>query len=142
MCLETADRKEITDKIKKSIGKDGIKVYKVVQLHSSKRYPLYQRTQTPFEVGINEAFITTRIKLGSYHAETYQSGFHFWLKRKDAKDGLRGSDRIRLKIIECIVKKSWITATGMNEMYYDTIEKKMMLGKTIVASKAIFPKEE
>lgn len=139
MCLETVDKKEVTDKIKKLIGKNGIKVYKMVAKSISRYYPLYQNTHIPFGAGRSEAFITTRIKSGKDRREDYQAGYHFWFKKEDAEKCKMRANRCCLKVIECTVKKSWITATGMNEMHYDTTEKKRVFGKTIVAKKAIFP---
>lgn len=147
MCLRTIDKLKRVKKIKDAIGRDGIKVYKVVHIGHDAYYPLHQNTGCPFKEGRDEA--VTINKILSYSSDKfYQAGFHFWVKVADAKKHLKDLNTSRARaclnwnmnqgpfqIIECIVKKSWITSTGR-----DITTK----GKhaAIVAKKAIFPKFE
>lgn len=140
MCMETVDKIRITDKLRDTITEDGMKVYKVVEIHEGNNitqyYPVYRQTHTPFREGTNAALITGITTAGKEH---YLSGFHFWLRKKDAINNQRGM-MANTVVIECIVKKAWVTSTGQNEMFFDVIERRTMKGKTIIAKKAIFPK--
>ena len=78
----------------------------------------------------------------------YRAGFHFWIHRKDAQKVLENikwsqkrhkstlldqfQNEVEIKIITCIVKKSWINVMGI-----DTTAGEQ--AKAIVAEKAIFP---
>ena len=89
----------------------------------------------PFEEGINEANTSEKIEVWESHLSThnyksYSSGFHFF---KDKKAAEQAYNPEKLKVIKCIVKKSWITAVGEQHM---TGTKSTV----IVAKKAIFPK--
>lgn len=136
MCLRTIDKKEETDKIKKSIPPKGLKVYKVVEVGNyyncrGKYYPLFQWTHIPFEEGIDEAKTNYMINIKN---SCYKSGFHFWMTKDAAEWARNAMPTRRTIIIECIVKKEWIICTGQNDVV-DGVTR-----ETIVASKAIFPK--
>ena len=67
----------------------------------------------------------------------YQSGFHFWQRKKDAlkykKSVFRNKDHIcHMEIIECQINKKDITAVGKETMFSK--------GIVFVTDKAIFPK--
>lgn len=76
--------------------------------------------------------------------DIYQAGFHFFLKKEDAEEYkkwlVKGGWQFlnsNTKVIECKIKKSWITATGKNILQIDYTGPHY--GKTIVTKKAIFP---
>lgn len=157
MCLDSKmivkERKEVTDEI----GDDGISVYKVVGIDDEGYYPPVKYTKTPYANGINEA-VKTQLNISHKHRDHYQTGFHFYMTREIAcqylkymeylvadhhnsvleqseKDGERF--HLKYKVIECKVKKSWITMVGRKvSRQWGQPE------VVIVAKKAIFPKFE
>lgn len=139
MCLNSVDTTEVQDKFKNSIPEDGLTVYKVVEVKYGKYYPIYKRYEIMFKEGINEAYIETVILAirGDYN-EYYQSGFHFWLTKKTAKESLNNMVEIHIgklsfTIIECKVKKEWIETIGKNIVRFG------LTARAIVAKYAIFP---
>lgn len=144
MCLKLLNSERKTKELKDSIPPEGLKVYKVVCKRNNEDYPLYQNMFTPFVKGRNKADTTDMITMTSLHNVSYQAGFHFWLNKKDAKEHKKVLTEKepyyiagRIAIIECMIKKSWITDTGENEIFVNRNEK--MMGKTVVTDKAIFP---
>lgn len=150
MCLNSFLPKEEQKKIKDRIKKGGRKVYKVVGIRNGKYYPLCQNIEIAYKEGANEAQTTERLYPLHYSTGRYNSGYHFWDSRETAEDlldflleldcrnGLNSSVfQGEYKIIECIVKKSWITTIGMDSKCRDA---GYYSGICIVAKKAIFPK--
>lgn len=146
-------------KIKDKIGKEGLKVYKVVVVRSGKYYPPYKNTRKSYAEGINKAEmsaidfpvflygekasaegIKNRVIWGS--GGKYQAGFHFLLSKRKAQTLFKRMssfyNEFKFEMIECIVKKEWITTVGTEEVYkiYDN----KVYATIIVAKKAIFPK--
>ena len=146
MCLKfKCDRKTRIEKLK-DVGREGVKVYKVVADSIS-----YQEYSAPYQWikyhnGINHASCHKLHLSNIGLTGTYQSGFHFFLRRKDA-EGLKryfelsqSSTRRMTRIIECIVKKSWITDIGFEVAYDDNGYIDIQNAtEVIVAKKAIFP---
>ena len=136
MCLNSVKSDTILNKIKDTIPEDGLKVYKVVEVKDDKYHPLYQNRYISFAEGENRAY--TRLNIMAFTMEYYRSGFHFWLKKEDANRNCTILCRTyrynfkKFKVIECIVKKEWITAVGKNTLCEN-------LRTAIVACKAIFP---
>jgi len=144
MCLKTLSSKKEINEFKKTIGPKGITVYKVVRKEDGKYHPLFKYAFIPFKLGLNKANITEKIELGDWLEEgnqTYQSGFHFWVNKKNAENNKKWLKNTynnewcsdSYEVIECIIKKSWITYMGMNHM------KDNLYGQTVVTNKAIFP---
>lgn len=153
MCLdskmEPKERKEIIN----NIGKDGITVYKVVGVTSKGYYPPASHTLERYKNGMNEA-IQTEVEAGRDSTDLYQAGFHFYQTKEDAEryleymeDLVRNSYkavsrevdyhneifRKKYKVIECTVKKSWITMIGRQANSHSSS------ATVIVVKKAIFP---
>ena len=147
MCLREIDSKNKTKKIKDTIGRNGIKVYKIVHIGRDAYYPLHYQLNVSFKEGKDEAKI--KKKIHSYGCDKdYQAGFHFWMKKATAKRHLERLNKAKkqqtlswqmnqgpYKIIECIVKKSWIMTTGKDIVDYNH-------HAAIVTRRAIFPKFE
>lgn len=147
MCLKKTNSLDKTKKFKDAIGRNGIKVYKVVHIGCNVYYPLHQKTSIFFKEGKDIA--NTDKKIYAYGSDSdYQAGFHFWINKTSAKKHLRRLNYNRkhdtlswimsqgpFKVIECVVKKSWITATGEDGLSCE-------LKAVVVTSKAIFPKFE
>ena len=149
MCLMTTLAKNEKDKILRNITKNGKKVFKVVRVVDGKYYPLFQYHDIPFEEGPMEAIQKEKICMDWYaDYKEYKAGFHFWIHRKDAQKVVENIKRSQkrhrhtlleqfqnnagIRIITCIVKKSWINVMGNDATAgYE--------GKAIVAKKAIFP---
>jgi outer membrane receptor for ferric coprogen and ferric-rhodotorulic acid len=140
MCIEyklTTDKKK---KILDKIGREGIKVYKIVRHGDWGHYPIYRNKQTPYEEGVNTA---QRIQIVSWDAVSYMSGFHFYMNKYAAKMTLKYEwedmdDGYQYKIIECIVKKSWVTTIGEEYIFNDD-GRYQDLTQVIITKKAIFP---
>lgn len=149
MCLDTRLPSKEKNEITKDITKNGLTVYKVVRTINGRYYPLFNNIDMPFEEGTMEADTTAVITIGQWvEVGKYKSGFHFWLNKKDAttvaekilikqkENGYELREQFRnteITIIQCIVKKSWITLFGM-----DTTNN--ISAEALVAKKAIFPK--
>lgn len=150
MCLRTNVSPKVRKELLKNITKDGMKVYKVVGAAFGKYYPLIKNKHMAFAKGQMKADDSVKIDFSDHlwgsRNSTYDSGFHFFTNRGTAESLLREIKKLRktnslnpsytrkkCKIIECIVKKSWITKIGP-----DGITNKSN-GMTIVAKKAIFP---
>lgn len=154
MCLDNKlsqkDRKIITDQI----GQDGITVYKVVAVTSKGHYPPASHTLIPYDDGLNEA-IQTQINVGDGKEQSfYQTGFHFFQTKKEAEGYLEYMEDLvinhyeelvrwidkgetfhkKYKVIECKIKKSWITMIGRQANTHSS------MATVIVAKKAVFPK--
>lgn len=147
MCLTALDSAKERKEIKDSIGKDGMKVYKVVGIKDGRYYPVIRQIHTPYSEGVGEADTSGTVGVASKN-EYYQSGFHFWVTSESAKKYLKKIKDLKrkwklnpdvfqgpYKVIECVVKKSWITATGEDGLNCE-------LKAVVVTSKAIFPKFE
>lgn len=137
MCLnKITNKKEITD----TITEKGLKVYKVVEIRDGKYYPIYQHYTIPYKEGIDIAQFYKNISTKTIGF--YKAGFHFFKTKKAADDYLKETHpiglNIKLKVIICNVKKSWITATG-TEIINKIIGRKYSTN-VIVANKAVFPK--
>lgn len=149
MCLKRILSKKKKKKIIDKIDGKGITVYKVVEAKEGKYYPpfLAFNHQCPYEDGLNEARSSKIYSIRSSKIYSirgiqfmYNAGFHFFKTKAGAKRlknrlGKYGSH----KVVECTVKKSWITAIG-TEQGYDkdggwTAEDKEVI---IVAKKAMF----
>jgi len=137
MCLIKIDSKEEINEFKKTIPTEGITVYKVARERKGKYYPVFSHAQFPFKSGLNKADTTEKIIAGWWNNHiNYQAGFHFWINKIDAeidKKDFKEGFYFSFKIIECKIKKSWITSVGMNKI------NDYLLGKTVVTNKAIFP---
>lgn len=148
MCLEAKicprDRKKIIDRIHRG----GITVYKVVAFNDERYYPPARHTRTSYKDGVNYAIECKLVKMG-WGKPDYTPGFHFFMSKKAAEgyltylewiisDNFHVTSRAvvedgeilhqRYKVIECNVKKTWITTIGKEDG--DIV---------IVAKKAIFP---
>ena len=150
--LDLEEKKEFTDKI----DRKGIKVYKVVGVKDGEYYPPAKYTLIPYKSGVNLAVETTVFTVEGN--SKYTTGFHFYQTKSAAKDFLDYiNDLVRdhwedtssaarhegetlhkkHKVIESIVKKSWITTVGRQSS-----NNLSPLQMVIVAEKAIFPKKE
>lgn len=153
MCLDSKWTKKEIKEITDEIGKDGITVYKVVGVTKKGYYPPASHTSTRYKNGLNEA-IQSKVELSRQPENHYQAGFHFYQTEKDAKmflghledlvinsyyevsrevDGCHEVFRKKYKVIECTVKKSWITMMGRQA------SSRLTMAVVIVAKKAIFP---
>ena len=105
--------------------------------------PRYGFTE-PYEKGLNKADTSQIIEVG-WTNKKYKSGFHFFINKKDAdyfKDNMERllkNDELQndvfrgeYVIIECLIKKSWVIAIGIDDT--DTNR-----ASTVVVKKAIFP---
>ena len=151
MCMDRRIPAKDAKQIIGLIPKEGKTVYKIVGVVDGKYHPVSIHTREPFGVGAIKA--DTSVKIHTWDNE-YKSGFHFFQTKVDAVGSLdylneRLADRqMREKIksnmddmkeivhdkyavIECIVKKSWVTAIGVDGGSQEAI--------TVVAKKAIFP---
>lgn len=132
MCLHKITSKKA---VKDTVTKDGLKVYKIVEIQDNKCFAAFRYNGIPYKEGINIA--RTTIKISTKDSKYYQSGFHFFKTKEEAKDRLEHTPlNNNLKVIICTIKKSWITAVGV-EKYYGTDSHEKIV---IVAKKAIFPK--
>ena len=113
---------------------------------NNRYYPLFYNINEPFYEGMMEVDKNARETIGLFPYRYYKAGFHFWLHKKDAekvanhiiKNQKRGEVTKRflnvgIKIITCIVKKSWVITIGTDR----TCDHH---GKVLVAKKAFFPK--
>lgn len=157
MCLQ---KKKTLEQIKKFISeipvKKGIKVYKVVGVEKKEYFPPVANTKISYKTGSNDAI---QVPLGTYdnRNEEYDAGFHFFVSRDAAETYLNYMENIvvigyegaalaakdrgeifykKYQVIECIVKKSWITMIGVQpaKSGFDAPERTV-----VVAKKAIFP---
>jgi hypothetical protein len=171
MCLSTVMTDKEMKKEVATIPREGIVVYKMVQVGKevymtvikngvknlvvdNRYYPVFFGND-PYKEGVNKA--CTEHKPWTSHQTqtdiidgvkyirnvTYESGFHFYKTKSAAKSHLKGLTECntrdychpcsRYTVIECIVKKSWITAIGTENILKQSED-------VIVAKKAIFPK--
>ena len=143
MCLRALTKKKDVKKLLKDVGREGLKVYKVAMLSVDEDHYRAPYEYVRYEDGLNEARVA---KMSGFSSRTpvYYSGFHFF-KTRAAANRLRlhmqdGREKERYRVIECIVKKSWVTDMGV-EIGYDN-DGEINTEKTefvIVAKKAIFP---
>lgn len=154
MCLKTAYSDKEKEKLKSKISAKGLTVYKVVGVKNNQYFPTAKKTKTPYKVGEDLAD-TTNKNIPTYHSKSYVAGFHFFLKKKDAKHYMKKfvatiNDQTgwiqcmaehmeeqlfeEYIVIKCVVKKSWITTYGGENL--DTDDKEF---PCIVTKKAIFP---
>ncbi len=169
MCLYKRMPPKQQKEIKDEITREGIKVYKVVLVPAERSsstagrvrkmayYSPYGKIVSndrmyylPYEDGVNIANedITLNIMSNGTIVEgkkTYKSGFHF-LKDREVAERLKtsfigGDSWWEVEIIECTIKKSWITNIGYEKKPQD--KKIATLGYTeemvFVTKKAIFP---
>lgn len=139
MCLQykypDKIRKKIVDKLENSII-----LYKIAIVTNNNKYAtLLIEEQEEYKVGLNVARkkkigVTDNIQM--YHKnrefEYYDTGFHFFEKKRDARQKM--NDRYyeknkRLEVIECHVQKKWITEIGVEDFK-----------RVFVTEKAYFPK--
>lgn len=145
MCLTILDGEKKRNKIKNSIPEEGLKVYKLVGVKYGKYFPILMHDIGVFTEGVNKAITSGRLYSFNQNRH-YVAGFHFWMSRKSAEKYLEKIMRLKVagslnpkmihelyEIIECIVKKSWVTATGKDGQ--DGYKR-----NALVAKKAIFPK--
>lgn len=156
MCLHNKMTPEERKKIKDGIGREGIKVYKVVGISKGKYYPPAKKTKIPYEEGLDEA-VQIRVRTDADHRNNYLSGFHFFMSKNVAEiyfayvenlvtenhqrtslNAIKEGETFRKKftVIECIVKKSWITMIG-EQLPGENFRKRSV----VVSKKAIFPKK-
>jgi hypothetical protein len=152
MCLTTKFSLEGLKELLDLIPKEGKVVYKVVGVARGKYYPVAVKTRTPFKVGSDSA--DTHEPIITSYGHKYKAGFHFFQIKKEAEETLQliryrtknikrnkivrsnmreANELIRkeYKVIECRIKRSWVTAVGLDGADSDSV--------TIVAKKAIFP---
>ena len=151
MCLNTKHTNQRKKFLTSDIDRKGLKVYKIVARHtaSGKDYPLFSIINTitrrkPYKEGLNEANTSRILDAGmGWNSFQYVSGFHFYREQKAATEMIKyivgmKRDIVRrnyeLKIVECIIKKSWITAVGTEDGILGIEEQTV-----IVSKKAIFP---
>ncbi len=146
MCLRRKlsedDKKKIIDKI----DKKGMKVYKLVKVMDSVYYPIYFNVNRPYEEGVNEAEVGN---VWTSYGFSYSSGYHFYKSERTANRHCEHMSRsigtraacYSIKVIECIVKKSWVSEIGTQcgVMKNGRLAKRDRV-KVVVAKKAIFPK--
>ena len=152
MCLAIKFSPEDLRDLTNLIPKEGKIVYKVVGVARGKYYPLASNTRIPFGVGPDS--VNTSESLDIEWGQRYKAGFHFFQIKKEA-EALLGLIRRRFKIqeenknirsnmrkanelirneykvIECKIKKSWVTSVGVDGVDSDSV--------AIVTNKAIFP---
>jgi len=160
--LNNKEKKEILDSIKK----EGLKVYKIVNLRENKFHPISRHMDVPYDEGNNEANTVEILSVGGWGQKKYNSGFHFFKELIDAEKYLKTFDEIvkyhkmkystadypNFKLIECMVKKSWITAIGKEALpilaINPLVKKSLFLSRSsnpydqytiIVTNQAIFP---
>ena len=145
MCLASVSDIEVKKKIKSTIPKEGMKVYKIVGVRDGKYYQLFRDKRAWYEEGTNTAHIE-KIHASSYYK--YDTGFHFFTSKEVADNYAAHISHLHKRgelnpslfqgkyaVIECIVKKSWVTEMGMQWI-------KGISRRVLVAKKAIFPKFE
>lgn len=150
--------KNIKEEILNSIPKEEITIYKVVNRPSIEEfYPLFLHKDYPFKNGVNKA-IQEKVVFYEYAPMTlntiitendvvdlkncqmlkqtsYLSGFHSFLNEEDAIEYRKYLSLFpNACIIQCIVKKEWITSIG-----YEVIKEKECM--VIVSDKLIFNKK-
>ena len=165
MCLYKRITPKEQKKIKDEITRDGIKVYKVVCVLTEEQandkadgcftpnkgegyYSPYgmlvnkdNSTHVPYKNGIDIADDTELIcitEIDRNRIFTYKAGFHFFKDRDVAvrlKEQFDRQGRLDYQIIECTVKKSWITQIGYEGIEYPKYTKEIVF----VTKKAIFP---
>ena len=156
MCLRNIMPKKERKKILDKIDRKGLTVYKVVITKLDKKhYPMYINSPMyysesdilPYQ-GIMKAKI---IKIGQMFGPYYNSGFHFfktkaaalrllkYMKHKKLEQNNKDANAVKYELLECIVKKSWISMIGTEIGFKNgniiVIKKEIV----IVAKKAIFP---
>lgn len=147
MCLNRLLPIKEQQRILDKIDKKGLKVYKVVWVNGEGHFPAYKTRANKNSKEFNGTMEATQVKLLCSNAmDEYFSGFHFF-KTKAAANRLRNNvGKGHHKVIECHVKKSWITEIGTESgrksgdgdgWYRLDINKQETV---IVAKKAIFPK--
>lgn len=140
MCLDNFIKLKKKTKIMDSIPEEGMVVYKVVNVDLPNRLynPIYALGE--YIEGIQEASISEMV---STHGVRYRSGFHFYRDKRDAQ-GLMKIIGGKVKIIECIVKKEWISQIGTEISFSSSFFWNLFHWNSIVivANKAIFPKFE
>lgn len=134
MCLLSLDN-ELTEKYKNKT-KD-ITAYKVVFHEDEKFFPVFNRTDF-FSIGNNVSKMNHRIHTFSKWSDSYDSGFHSFLNKKDAKLYLKSLGRYDpLFIIKVKIKPKNITAIGLQDFtivgkyYQEKFYKKCIVGKEI-----------
>lgn len=144
MCLCEVDTNRKRNKIKDTIPEEGLEVYKIVGVKDGKYYPIYQKIDEPYEKGLCEADVDNRIAVSmSCPSIYYTAGFHFWMKKDLAEKRLGTLNRWAEKgelvsrmfqgpfeLITCIVKKEWVTETGMDDT--DWIPERALVSHTVI----------
>lgn len=166
MCLRKILPLEDREKFINDIGEDGITVYKVVAIEKDGYYPVAKKTKTGYKDGLNEAIVSTISIDMSFNS--YDAGFHFYLSKEEAEAYFQYLHDLvdddgwyqhvlyiakdegetvhkQYRLVECIVKKEWITmigqeSSGLNLSVGNTRWGKDDSATVIVSEKAIFPK--
>ena len=149
MCLKENKSPEDRKELLKDVTRDGMTVYKIAGVRDGRYYPLCMNKDETYGEGLVDADTSQRISY-FYCNGYYQSGFHFFMNKDVAKKLMRTIRRYykkkklpanffqgKYKIIECIVKKSWITKIGPDQMTNTETDSDTEL--VVVAKKAIFP---
>lgn len=126
--------------IDKDIDTKEITVFKMVGVDGEQIFPACKKTHIPLTKGINEADTSTMLNVGGGFSvgkgTLYNAGFHCFINKEDAEEfktellkyidedkefiiehAKEDGETIRdeYKVIECTVKKEWITAIGLEE---------------------------
>lgn len=141
MCLKYFMNSEDKKKLIDNIGRSGLKVYKIVRVMGSGGVysPPYRTGH--YKMGVNIAPYQD-ILIGDV-LNKYKAGFHCFKTKAAAKrlsNALKRSG-VTTKVVQCIVKKSWITEIGKEWGYQDGTITFARDEVVIVAKKIIFPKE-
>lgn len=142
MCLNYKYSNKRKKNFVKDIPKEGLKVYKVVRINEKGAFssPCFVSEYQP---GINVDEKECTIDNGT--GLRYKSGFHFFKIKKQAKVMLKWCLEecdSKYELIECIVKKSWITDVGEENRWGYMDKKEKYQVTIIVANKAIFPEKK
>lgn len=135
MCLESVDKIKVQNKIKNTFPEGEFVVYKLVEVKSNGYYPSFRASFGKYKEGMNSAHIIGVIFINN---DMYIPGFHFWITKKAAEKNKEHMEKYaysdeKYVVIECKIKKEWITTTGQNDTSCD------QPARAIVTDKAIFP---
>lgn len=142
MCLMTIksvkEKKEFIDSIP---AIKGLKVYRIIRKYHDEdnkmlRYvPVFHHIR--LKEGLNRANTERTLGTESAVEKTYESGFHSFLRKEDADIYIEDTFcREEAKVVECIVKKAWVTTLGQNPTLLDNGQ----LMDCVVSSKIFIPK--
>ena len=163
MCLALLKNKKETDEFINSIpAKEGIKVYRVITKEFIKNRWVYIPIFHYLELkeGVNKAQTKKTLYIFKEcecepeckcesdseckcedeckcERDSYKSGFHSFLNEEDARFYLKQTFcHDSAEVVECIVKKSWVTAFGQNALLFDS----NVLFDTVISKKIFMPK--